>query len=82
MGMGGVSRIFFWWDIGTFSATQKTFCGICGSQFNDTDLDVVEVFGKFFDTVLMQHIVEQTNKYVHQQIAESVMPFTRHSRIR
>jgi hypothetical protein len=30
MGMGGVSGIFSRQDIGTFSATQETFCGISG----------------------------------------------------
>jgi hypothetical protein len=30
MGIGGVSGIFLWQDIGKFSATQETFCGICG----------------------------------------------------
>jgi hypothetical protein len=53
MGMGGVSGIFSWQDIGTFSATQETFCGICGPQFDASDLDVVELFEKFFDVILM-----------------------------
>jgi hypothetical protein len=34
IGMGGVSGMFLWQDIGTFSATQETFCDICGSQFD------------------------------------------------
>jgi hypothetical protein len=82
MGMGGVSGIFLWQDIGTFSATQETFCGICGSQFDVSDLDVVEVFEKFFDTVLMQHITEGTNRYAQQKIAKNVTPSTFCSRIR
>jgi hypothetical protein len=63
MGMGGVSGILLWQDIGTFSATQETFCGICGLQFDASDLEVFEVFEKFFDVVLMQHIAEETNRY-------------------
>jgi hypothetical protein len=45
-------------------------------------LDVVEVFEKLFDIVLMQHTVEETNRYAQQKIAKSTTPFTFHSRIR
>jgi hypothetical protein len=74
MGMGGVSGIFSWQNIGTFSATQETFCGICAPQFNAKNLDGVEVFEKFFEKVLIEHIVEETNRYAQQQIAKVSLP--------
>jgi hypothetical protein len=66
MGMGGVTRILLWLDIGTFSATEVTFCGICRPQFDTSDMDVIKVFQKFFGIVLTQHTAEQTKKYAQR----------------
>jgi hypothetical protein len=62
--MRRVSRTFLWQDIGTFSATEETFCGICEAHVNASNLNATEVFQKFFDPV--------TNKYAQQKIAKSV----------
>jgi hypothetical protein len=66
----------------TFPASQETFCGVCGSQFDTTELDVVRAFEHIFDISLVRHIVEETNRYAQQEIAKSVRPHTFHSRIR
>lgn len=50
-GMRRVSRTFLWQDIGTFSATEETFCGICEAHVNASNLNATEVFQKFFDPV-------------------------------
>jgi hypothetical protein len=42
----------------------------------------VDVFEKLFDLSLVQHVVEETNKYAQQQVAKRAVPFIFCSRIR
>jgi hypothetical protein len=42
----------------------------------------VSTFENIFDNDLVQHIVDETNKYAQQEIAKSVRPLTFRSRIR
>jgi hypothetical protein len=79
----GVSKTFLWRDITTFSGSRKKFCDVCGPQFDIiSDVGIVDVFEKLFDLSLVQHIVEETNKYAQQQIAKRAAPFTFCSGIR
>jgi hypothetical protein len=80
--LGDVSRDFLWEDINSFPASRVTFCDVHGPQFDTTELDVVSAFENIFDNALVQHIVDETNKYAQQEIAKSVRPLTFRSRIR
>jgi hypothetical protein len=78
-----VSITFLWRDIATFSSSREKFCDVCGPQFDiSSDMGIVDVFEKLVDLSLVQHIVEDTNKYAQQQMAKRAAPFTFCSRIR
>jgi hypothetical protein len=47
-----------------------------GPQFNTAELDVLSAFENIFDTVLVQLIVNKTNRYAQQEISKSVKPFS------
>jgi hypothetical protein len=79
--LGGVSRDFLWEDINSFPASRETFCDVYGPQFDTAELDVVSAFENIFDNALVQHIVDETNRYAQQEIAKSVRPLTFRSRI-
>jgi hypothetical protein len=55
---------------------------VYGPQFDTAELDVVSVFENIFDIALVQLIVDETNKYAHQEISKSIKPLTFRSRIR
>jgi hypothetical protein len=80
--LGGVSSKFVWEDIDSFPFSQETFCDVYGPQFYTAELDVMSAFENIFDNALVQHIVDETNRYAQQEIAKSIRPLTFHSRIR
>jgi hypothetical protein len=82
VGLGGVSSSFVWENIDSFPASQETFCNVYGPQFDTAELVVVSVFENIFDIVLVQLIVDETNKYAQQEISKSIKPRTFSSRIR
>jgi hypothetical protein len=55
---------------------------VYGPQFDTGELDVVRAFENIFDVALVQLIVDEPNRYAHQEISKSVFPFTFHSGIR
>ena len=63
LGQGWVSTALLWHNMGTFSASQETFCHVCGKQVN-TNTD--DIFQKFSDLNLMHHIIQKTNKHAQQ----------------
>jgi hypothetical protein len=78
-----VSTTFLWCNFATFAGSQEKFCDVCGPQFDiSSDVGIVDMFEKLSDMRLLQHIVEETNKYAQQQIAKSAAPLTFCSRIR
>jgi hypothetical protein len=80
--LGGVSNRFVWQNMGSFPASQETFCHAYGPQFDTAELDVMSAFGNISDITLVQLIVDETNRYTRQEILKSVNPFTFHSRLR
>jgi hypothetical protein len=61
---GGLSTTFLWPNILTFANSGEKFCDVCGPQFDiSSDMGFVDVFEKLFDLTLVQHFVEETNKY-------------------
>jgi hypothetical protein len=80
---GGVSTTFLWRNVATFAGSWEKFRGLCGPQFDiSSDVVIVDMLEKLFDLSLVQHIVQDTNKYAQQQMAKSAAPFTSSSRIR
>jgi hypothetical protein len=80
---GGVSTTFLWHDIATFAGSWEKFSDFHRPQFDiSSDMGIVDMFEKLFDLSLVQHIVEETNKYAQQQIAKSAASFTFCLRIR
>jgi hypothetical protein len=49
----GVSTQFVWNDIDTFPASQETFYGVSGPQFDTDELDVVSAFENIFGISLV-----------------------------
>jgi hypothetical protein len=81
IGLGGVSSNFVWENIDSFLTSQETFCNVYGPQVDTAELHVVSVFENIFDIALVQLIVDETNKYVQQEISKSIGPLTFRSRI-
>jgi hypothetical protein len=78
-----VSTTLSWRDIATFTGSREKFCDVCAPQFDiSSDLGIVDMFEKLFDLSLLQHIVEEINKYTQQQITKSAAPITFCLRIR
>jgi hypothetical protein len=46
----------------------ETFCGIDGTQFGISNLDIVDAFENISDTALMQLIVNETDKHIQHEI--------------
>jgi hypothetical protein len=62
-GLEEVSTRFVWEDIDLFPASQESFCGVCGPQFDTADLDAITDFESIFDVFFLQLIVNETNRY-------------------
>jgi hypothetical protein len=53
-------------DIATFAGSREKFCDVCGPQFDiSSDMGIVYVSEKLFDVSLVQHIVQETNKWLN-----------------
>jgi hypothetical protein len=80
--MAEVSAKFVWHNISTLTAVWETFCGIHGTQFDISGLDIVDIFENIFDTALMQLTVNEKNTYEQQEILKTSGPFTFSCRMR
>jgi hypothetical protein len=78
----GGCPVSVWENIDSFLTSQETFCNVYGPQFDTAELDVVSAFENIFYIALVQLIVDETNKYVQQEISKSIRPLTFRSRIR
>ena len=57
-GNGRDVKNILWNNIGTFGGSQEMFCKVCGWHFDISgDVDIVDMFQKFFDLTLKQDIV-------------------------
>jgi hypothetical protein len=71
-----------WENIDSLPASRETFCTVYGPQFDTAELDAVSAFENVFDIVLVQLIVDETNRHAQQEILKSIRPLTFCSRIR
>jgi hypothetical protein len=53
------------------SAIRGTFYSIHAPQFDISNLDIMDIFENIFDPVVMQLIVNESNRYAQQEISKA-----------
>jgi hypothetical protein len=56
-----------WHNISTLTAVWETFCGMHGTQFDISNLDIMDIFENISDTALMQLIVNLKKKHMNSR---------------
>jgi hypothetical protein len=59
-----------WQNIVLFPTSQETFCGVYGPGFSSAELDVMSVFENISYIILVQLIVDETNRHAQQEVFE------------
>jgi hypothetical protein len=71
-----VSSKFMSQNTGSFPTSQETFCDVNCPHFDTAELDVMSAFENISDVAFVQLIVDETNRYVQQEISKTVSPCT------